>query len=155
LLLEALHNLDANLVDYNTLIEGGTVQLFIIEKEFATPAVRLPDGALRFICLLAVLCHPTPPPLICIDEPELGIHRDLITTLARLIENASERSQIIITTHSDILVDCMSDNDNAVLSAENSSSGSTVEHWNADRINAYLDRFKLGGAFFRKGMDTD
>jgi predicted ATPase len=151
LLLEALRNLDEKLVDYNTLIDGGTVQLFIIEKEFATPAVRLPDGTLRFICLLAMLCHPNPPPLICIDEPEFGIHRDLITTLAKLIENASERCQVIITTHSDILVDCMSDNENALLSTESTpSSGSVIEHWNADRVNAYLARFKLGGALRAK-----
>ena len=33
------------------------------------PATRLSDGTIRFIALLAILCHPKPPPLICIEEP--------------------------------------------------------------------------------------
>ena len=57
-----------------TRISGGTVQLFLHETDFDTPipATRLSDGTLRFIALLAVLLAPDPPPLLCIEEPELG-----------------------------------------------------------------------------------
>ncbi|WP_419621951.1 AAA family ATPase, partial [Thiolapillus sp.] len=41
-------------------------------------ACRLSDGTLRYLCLLAILCHPKPPPLVCIEEPELGLHPDVL-----------------------------------------------------------------------------
>ena len=46
----------------------------------------------------------TPAPLICIEEPELGLHPDALPHLAKLLIAASERTQLIVTTHSDILV---------------------------------------------------
>jgi predicted ATPase len=60
--------------DFDVMIEGGTVQIFVQEGRFNVPATRLSDGTLRYLCLLAILYDPTPPPLICIDEPELGLH---------------------------------------------------------------------------------
>ncbi|MFM6007971.1 MAG: AAA family ATPase, partial [Sphaerospermopsis kisseleviana] len=45
-----------------------------------------------------------PPPLICIEEPELGLHPDILPTIAELLIEASQRTQLIITTHSDALV---------------------------------------------------
>ena len=72
---------------------------------------RLSDGTLRFLCLLAVLCstrrNPILPLVICIEEPEMGLHPDVIPKLAKLLVEASERSQIFVTTHSDILVDAL------------------------------------------------
>lgn len=64
--------------DIDVKLEGGTVQLFLVENEFMIPATRLSDGTLRFLCLLVILCDPNPGPLICIEEPELGIHTDII-----------------------------------------------------------------------------
>lgn len=49
--------------DITTRIHGGTVQLFVHERGLRepVPATRLSDGTLRYLCLLAVLCHPAPP----------------------------------------------------------------------------------------------
>ncbi|MBC8044181.1 MAG: AAA family ATPase [Rhizobacter sp.] len=66
-------------------------------------ASDLSDGTLRLLCLCAILLpnkKVTPPKLICIDEPELGLHPRLLKLLAELIQSKSEESQIIITTHS-------------------------------------------------------
>jgi len=56
-----------------------------------------------------ILCHPNPPPSVCIEEPELGLHSDVLPALAELLIEASERCQLIVTTHSDVLVNikCM------------------------------------------------
>ena len=66
-LLHALRQLYENIVDFDVSIEGGAVQVFLREGGITVPATRLSDGALRYLCLLAVLCHPKPPPLICIE----------------------------------------------------------------------------------------
>ncbi len=63
-------------------MEGGTVQVFFQEGRNTIPATRLSDGALRYLSLLTILLHPTPPPLVCIEEPELGLHPDILPTVA-------------------------------------------------------------------------
>ena len=81
-------------------IDSNTAQLWIREKGLKSPvpATRLSDGTLRYLALLSILCHPKPPPLVCIEEPELGLHPDIIPVVAKLLKSASERTQFIITT---------------------------------------------------------
>jgi len=87
-------------------IYGNTIELIVNEAGMsgALPASRLSDGTIRFIALLAILCHPEPPPLICIEEPEIAMHPDSLGLIADLLRKASERTQIIVTTHSPELV---------------------------------------------------
>lgn len=115
--LENLQQLYEGIEDYEVFIEGGTVQIFFQESGFkdSIPATRLSDGTLRYLCLLAILCHPSPPPLVCIEEPELGLHPDVLPTIARLLKNAAQRTQLIVTTHSDILLDGFTDQPEAVI----------------------------------------
>jgi predicted ATPase len=63
-------------------------------------ALELSDGTLQYLCLLAALLSPRPPALLALNEPETSIHPDLNEPLAKLIVQASKRSQIWITTHS-------------------------------------------------------
>jgi len=100
------------------LIEGGTVRLFLREGSIRVPATCLSDGTLRYLGLLAILCHPTPLPLLCIEAPELGLHPDILPPLSDLLREASERCQLVITTHSDVLVDALTDTPDAVTVCE-------------------------------------
>lgn len=61
---------------------------------------ELSDGTLRYLLLVAALMTPRPPPLIVLNEPETSLHPDLVAPLGRLIANASQRSQLIVVTHS-------------------------------------------------------
>jgi len=87
--------------------------------------LRLSDGTLRWLSLLTILLHPDPPPLVCIEEPELGLHPDMIQPLAKLLLSASERMQLIVTTHSDGLVDELSGNPSAVIVCEKRNASSS------------------------------
>ncbi len=69
------------------------------------PAADLSDGTLRFLFLLAVLGNPKPAPLIAIDEPETGLHPSMLPIIAEYASDASERAQIIFTTHSPAFLD--------------------------------------------------
>ena len=64
----------------------------------------LSDGTLKLLCLVAILKSPNPPPLICIDEPELGLHPDWIELVAELMQDAATRTQVIVATHSPQIV---------------------------------------------------
>ena len=132
--------------DYSVSVEGGTVQVFLREKDLNDwiPATRLSDGTLRFLCLASVLCHPSPKPLICIEEPEIGLHPDILPIVADLLIEASERTQIIVTTHSDILVDSLSQVPEAVLVCEKENNSTTVRRLDQDALRKWLKEYTLG-----------
>jgi len=142
--LKALRTLYEGIDDYDVQVEGGTVQVFIQEGRFIVPATRLSDGTLRYLCLLAILCHPKPPPLVCIEEPELGLHPDILPTVAELLKEASERCQLIVTTHSDVLVNCMHDQPENVLVAEKDDNGTRLKRLKADELKPWLEKYRLG-----------
>lgn len=148
-LLTALRALYDGIDDYDVQIDGGTVQVFFHEGRFPIPATRLSDGTLRYLCLLAILCHPNPPPLVCIEEPELGLHPDVLPTVAELLKEASERMQLIVTTHSDVLVDALSDRPQAVLVAERSEQGTTLTRLDAEKLAPWLEKYRLGQLWTR------
>jgi predicted ATPase len=60
----------------------------------------LSDGILQLICWAVLCIQPNPPSLIFIDEPELGLHPRTLPFLAGLLEKASERTQVLVATHS-------------------------------------------------------
>ena len=63
------------------------------------------DGTLRMLGILMALYQEPPRTIIALEEPELTVHSDRIVRLWEEIEHASERSQIILTTHSPDLLD--------------------------------------------------
>ena len=121
-------------------IFGNTIELIVNETGMssALPASRLSDGTIRFIALLAILCHPNPPPLICIEEPEIAMHPDSQDLVVQLLKRASERTQLIVTTHSPWLIDRLSATPDHVVVCER------------DRHPAYGTKFKR---FTRKELD--
>ncbi|MCL2714314.1 MAG: AAA family ATPase [Alphaproteobacteria bacterium] len=148
-LLDNLHVLYDGIEDFDVRIEGGTVQVFFQEGGYTVPATRLSDGTLRYLCLLSVLCHPSPPPLICIEEPELGLHPDVLPCLASLLKDAANRTQLIITTHSDVLVDALTDLPEAVVVAERTAKGTTLTRLNAEKLKPWLEKYRLGQLWTR------
>lgn len=148
-LLQALRALYEGIDDFDVQIEGGTVQVFFYEGRFTIPATRLSDGTLRYLCLLAILCHPKPPPLTGIEEPELGLHPDILPTVAELLREASERTQLVVTTHSDVLVDAMSETPEAVVVAEKGDQGTTLTRLDADKLKPWLEEYRLGQLWTR------
>lgn len=125
-------------------IEGGFVKIFLEEGGNFIPASRLSDGTLRYLCLLAVLCSPDPGPLVCIDEPELGLHPDLINTVADALRFASQRTQLIVTTHSAELVDAFQDVPEAIVVCEKHEGGTVLSRLEPERLRPWLEKYRLG-----------
>lgn len=85
----------------------GKVVLRWWEKPFDKDGISanlLSDGTLKFLCLIAILKSPDPPLLVCIDEPEVGLHPDWIKLVAELLQDAATRTQVIVATHSPQIV---------------------------------------------------
>lgn len=143
-LLNSLRDIYPGVEDFDVSIQANTVQVVIHEEHFSIPASRLSDGTLRFLCLLAILCHPNPPPLICIEEPELGLHPDMIHIIADLLRDASTRTQLIVTTHSDLLVEEFSDEPECVLTFEKQGDQTEVHRLDAEELSHWLEKYSLG-----------
>jgi predicted ATPase len=129
-----------------TKIENGNVQVYLHERGLThpIPATRFSDGFLRFLSLLVVLIHPDPPPLICIEEPELGMHPDSLPILAALLKEAAERTQLIVTTHSDALVNEFTDEPESVVVCEKEFGATTFKRLNRQALSEWLQKYSLG-----------
>jgi len=144
-LLEHLKMFYQGAEDILTPIQGGLVDVRVEEENGITiPASRLSDGTLRWLSLLTILLHPDPPPLVCIEEPELGLHPDMMRPLAKLLVGASDRMQLVVTTHSDALVDELSGSAGAVIVCEKHDGSSVLQRLDADQLSEWLERYTLG-----------
>ncbi|HEX8391020.1 MAG TPA: AAA family ATPase [Longimicrobium sp.] len=125
-------------------IYGSTIQPFLEEVDGSVvPPTRMSDGTLRFLCLLAILCNPDPPPVIAIEEPELGLHPDIMPTVAELLLSASERSQVFVTTHSDALVGALTHKPETVLVCERSDDSTTLRRLDSEELASWLEKYTL------------
>jgi predicted ATPase len=103
----------------------GEVELKLLEGKTPIPARVLSEGTLRVLGLLALGGAKEPPALLGFEEPENGIHPRRIRMVADLLKNrtATGDTQFIVTTHSPILPDMISDEDLFVCHKE---SGHTI-----------------------------
>ncbi len=142
--IEFLGELAPGFEDLEVIPEGGRLQLYLAENGRAVPAHRLSDGTLRYLCLLAILLDPTPPPFIVIEEPELGLHPDMLPILRDLMADASTRCQLLVTTHSTQLVDAMTDYAESVLVCEKREGTSVVSRLTQEEVDRWREHGSLG-----------
>lgn len=89
----------------------GEVELKLLEGDTPIPARVLSEGTLRVLGLLALNGVREPPALLGFEEPENGVHPRRIRLIAELLKTraAIGNTQLIVTTHSPILPDLMTD----------------------------------------------
>ncbi len=87
-------------------VAAGMLTMAWSESGFKEPfyAHQLSDGTLRFLWLIALLQSPNLSTVTMIDEPEMSLHPEQLSLLADLMREASEKTQIIVATHSDRLI---------------------------------------------------
>ena len=103
---------------------------------------QLSDGTLRFICLAALLLQPNPPATIIIDEPELGLHPFAIKLLASMLHEAAQRTQLIVSTQSSLLLDELSADQ--VIVANSRDGETTLQRLDPERLQEWLTEYTLG-----------
>jgi predicted ATPase len=87
----------------------GRLLLQIKDAPFDRPVLSrfASDGTLKMLSYLAVLYDPAPPQFIGIEEPENFLHPRLLPELAEECRMATERSQLLVTTHSPFFLNAM------------------------------------------------
>jgi predicted ATPase len=145
-LLSYLRTFYQDAADLRTSIQAGKVQTRLEEKHLtaAIPLTRMSDGTIRWLELLSILLNPDPPPLVCIEEPELGLHPDMVHELGKLLLLASTRMQLIITTHSDTLIEEFSETPDVVVVCEKEQGASRFRRLDGERLKVWLEEYSLG-----------
>jgi predicted ATPase len=139
----------------------GRLLLRFNDKGFKDPfySQQMSDGTLKVFAYLLLLEDPSPPPFLCVEEPENGLYHKLLETLAKEFrEHATGRkggSQVFITTHQPYFVDALDSNEVWVL--EKGEDGfSTIRKASEDRIvkNLVAEGLPLGGLWYSDYLDA-
>ena len=97
--------------------DDGRLLLRIKDAPFDDPVLArfASDGTLKLLAYLVVLYDPEPPPFIGIEEPENFLHPRLLYELGEECRKASDRSQLLVTTHSPFFLNAMKANEVRIL----------------------------------------
>ncbi|SLM29549.1 conserved hypothetical protein [Desulfamplus magnetovallimortis] len=139
----------------------GRLLLRFNDKGFHDPfyAQQMSDGTLKVFAYLLLLEDPTPPPFLCIEEPENGLYHKLLESLAKEFrEHATGRkggSQVFITTHQPYFVDAFEPDEVWIL--EKGKDGfSAIRRASDDAIvkNMVAEGLPLGGLWYSDYLDA-
>ena len=145
--VKSLQQLYDGIDNFQVEVRGGRAELFIVERgagERYIPASRLSDGTLRYMALAAILLDPDPPPLVVIEEPELGLHPDITLEIGRMLVKASQRTQLVVTTHSTGLIDALDECPSSVVVCEKHDGESIFERLEPKYLTEWLKEYSLG-----------
>lgn len=137
----------------------GRLLLRFNDKGFHDPfyAQQMSDGTLKVFAYLLLLEDPTPPPFLCIEEPENGLYHKLLETLVHEFRNHADRrggSQIFVTTHQPYFVDALAPEEVWIL--EKGADGfSTIQRASEYPIitNLVAEGLPLGGLWYSDYLD--
>ena len=103
---DSLKDINPNFTDIGYNIFGSRLYLSLREKNLAhaIDALHISDGTLKYMLLMSIFYNPERGLLLCIDEPEACLHPDMIRSVAKMMKNAAKASQIIVATHSPLLL---------------------------------------------------
>ncbi|WP_083500511.1 AAA family ATPase [Sphingomonas endophytica] len=141
--------------------EDGRLLLRFNDKGFNDPffAQQMSDGTLKVFAYLLLLEDPTPPPFLCIEEPENGLYHKLLETLAAEFRSHARMkgggSQIFLTTHQPYLVDALRPDEVWIM--ERAKDGfSTVRRASDDPLieNMIHEGIPLGSLWYSDYLDV-
>lgn len=141
-----------DLVDVRTdpYPSGGLIGLSVVWQSVgAVPAFALSDGQLAFMAFVAIAeLEADRDGVVAFDEPDLHQHPAMIGRTVALCERLAERRTVVIATHSDRLLDALTDPADAVVLFERGADGATVARRPS---RAWLDKWLteysgIGGA---------
>ncbi len=117
-------------------------------------AAQESDGTLRFAGILTALLQQPYLPVIGVEEPELTVHPGALPLLYDHLLEASQRSQVIITTHSPELLDlCGADDIRVVTRRRGVTSVAPLQERQRSSVRDGL--LSLGEVMVREGLQQD
>ena len=131
----------------------GRLLLQVKDAPFEQPVLAkfASDGTLKMLAYLTVLYDPSPPRFVGIEEPENFLHPRLLPDLAEEIRLASERTQLLVTTHSPFLIDGCRANEVRVLYRDEAGFTKVERACDIEGVEAFLRQGATLGHLWMEG----
>jgi predicted ATPase len=125
-------------------VAAGTLTMTLKDRNFTSPIYvhELSEGTLRFLWLVSLLQSPTPSTITMIDEPEVSLHPELLSLLAGLMREASQRTQLIVATHSDRFIRFLKPEEVVVMDTDEDGCAAATRADTLD-LGKWLDEYSL------------
>jgi len=144
-LRETLRNINEQFTDIDFNFIGGNIELMLAEEKLnrSIHVSHLSDGTLRFLCLMSIFFNRERGALVCIDEPEIGLHPDMIHTMIQSLKESATETQFILTTHSAHFLDYF-DFEHIRIVEKDEHNASRVAQYTKEDFKGWYEEFSLG-----------
>ena len=131
---EKLRIINPNFLKFNFKTFGSRLYMFLGERNMRNNiGIRfISDGTLRYILMMSILMNPHTGKLIGMDEPEGRLHPDMINSLAEMLKSAATRSQVIVATHSPLLLNLFDIEDVLVFEKDKDNCSVVKQYYEED-----------------------
>jgi predicted ATPase len=148
---ERIKNINPNFKDINFDLLGSKMFL-VLREQFLARSVsieHISDGTLRYLILLSILFNPERGYVVCLDEPEIGLHPDMINSIAQSIKYASVNgTQLIIATHSPLLLNAF-ELANIIIFEKDKNNKTIISRKAEEDFDEWNDNFLVGQLWLR------
>jgi len=147
---EAIRKINPYFKDISFAVLGSKLYLVLREKYLSRSVSieHISDGTLHYLLLLSISFNPERGCLVCIDEPETSLHPDMINTIAKAMKQASNGAQLIIATHSPLLLNSF-DIDDILIFEKNNDNETKVFIKSPDEFDEWTEDYLAGQAWLQ------
>lgn len=131
----------------------GRLLLQVKDAPFSHPVLAkfASDGTLKMLAYLVLLYDPAPPPFIGIEEPENFLHPRLLPELAEECRAATERTQLLVTTHSPFFLNALRPDEVRVLWRDEQGHTQTQRAYDVIGVREFVASGALLGHLWMEG----
>ena len=147
---DAIKKINPYFKDINFNFLGSKLYL-VLREQYLSKSVsieHISEGTLHYLLLLSILFNPERGNLVCIDEPESNLHPDMIYTVANGIKEASKDTQLMVTTHSPLLLNSF-DIEDILIFEKNDRNQTEVNIKSSDEFDEWIEDFLVGQAWLQ------
>lgn len=147
--------LGADIESVNTRADAGggaiAIALELADQSELLPAYALSDGQLAWLCFVALYRLDSERSLLGFDEPELHMHPELLVRVVQLFEDMARTHPVIIATHSDVLLDALTDPAGSVLVCELEAGATKLRQLDEPALREWMARYRGVGHMRAEG----
>lgn len=142
-IIECLQQVNTYFSDLDFFNVGGNIALFLSEDKLnrSIRTSHISSGTLQFLCLLSIIFNKKRGFAICIDEPESGLHPDMMNTIANEI-NKTNNTQFFIATHSEHFLNGF-ELENIIVFEKDEDNSSIVKRFNEKSFGEWVNEYSI------------
>ena len=141
----SLRAINPNITDINFHPLNTNIELLLEEDKLnsSVHVAHVSDGTLRFLCLMAIIHNSKRGRFVCIDEPEVGLHPDMICEIMEGMERASETTQFVVSTHSELVLD-KTTVDNVIVCEKDEVNSTCIKTFRTEEYREWASDYATG-----------